>query len=80
MSWILCSERLPETDRMWTKYLVTTICDTWENPKTMAMDWENTTVYGEKTSRWKWNGKLLPKGWNVIAWMPLPEPYQGGKE
>ena len=75
MRWVPCTERLPETKDIWTDFIVTVDCDSWDPPKVMSMEWENATCYGKKVSRWKWNDRLLPKAWRVIAWMPLPDPY-----
>jgi hypothetical protein len=67
--WIPVTERLPETDKWRTTYLVTT-----DNGIVTAMEWENTTVRGKSTSRWVWHDRLSP--WKVIAWKPLPELYK----
>ena len=69
--WIPVTERLPETDRdKWhTEFIVTT-----EDGKVLSMDWENTIVRNKPVSRWIWRGRLAP--WRVIAWRPLPAPYQ----
>ena len=41
---------------------------------TIPMQYEYTTVRGKEVSRWLAYGRVSP--WNVIAWMPLPEPYK----
>jgi hypothetical protein len=71
--WIPVTERLPETDKWRTTYLVTT-----DNGIVTAMEWENTTVRGKSTSRWVWHDRLSP--WKVLAWRELPEPYKGVTE
>lgn len=74
--WILCSERLPETEEWRTEYLVTADCGYDKPiPKTLCMDWENTTVRGKPVSRWIWRDCLSP--YKVIAWAEKPEPWEG---
>ncbi len=87
--WIPCSERLPEEhDSMFAEFKGT---DKWDNAMFEKIsDDVNVTVEfedGKKKSRtlhtvdgkWKPDSILKCK---VIAWQPLPEPYQskGGKE
>lgn len=67
--WIPVSERLPKTDNWRTTFNVTT-----KQGKVMSMEWENATVRGKSVSRWVWIDRISP--WEVIAWMPLPEPYK----
>ena len=74
-TWIPCSERLPEEPK--------------ENPVFDGKYLEVylvTTKYGSNEQdkvypfRAFWNGINFTDGWNildVIAWMPLPEPYKG---
>ena len=76
MGWIPVSKKLPETDEFRTEFIVTIRCDTWEENKTMVAEWENTTVRGKDVSRWIWCNRLIPYGWEVIAWMSLPEAYR----
>ena len=80
--WIPVTERLPESSSVWrTEYLATVFCAQWkEKTETMCVQWENTTVRGKATSRWILNDRLLPKEWKVIAWMPLPKPYEEEKK
>ncbi|MEE3344509.1 MAG: DUF551 domain-containing protein [Bacilli bacterium] len=60
--WIPCSERLPEEDG---EYLVTT---KWKGSYSGDVYIEtNIDVYWEKLKEWDNN--------DIIAWMPLPEPY-----
>lgn len=65
--WIPCSERLPEKQDC---YLVTT---KWKGSYSGDVYIEtNMAVYREK-----------PKEWDcvdVVAWMPLPEPYKAESE
>lgn len=63
--WIPVSERLPEKHDC---YLVTT---KWKGSYSGDIYTEtNMAVYREKLEEWDSVG--------VIAWMPLPEPYEGG--
>ena len=74
--WIPCSERLPKTDNWRTEYIVTYDRGYKEDAelKTTCMSWENTIVRGKPVSRWIWHDRLSP--WKVVAWMPLPKPYE----
>lgn len=61
--WIPCSERLPEED---TYVLATTA-------------WGEITM-AEKLSDIAWfiyEGNANAKSDDIVAWMPLPEPYKG---
>lgn len=78
--WILCSERLPE-EHEWvgTKMFGTTIsdevCITFdENGERFVriMSLQN----GKLSNSDKRTMDVFHKGWKMIAWMPLPEPYQ----
>lgn len=71
--WMPCSKELPKTDKWRTEFNVTT-----ETGVVRSMDWENTIVRGEPVSRWIWQGRISP--WEVVAWMPLPEPYKGADD
>ena len=76
--WIPVTEQLPEKSSPWrTGYLATVTSDTWSEPSVMYVEWETTTVRGKEVSRWIWNNKLFPKCWDLVAWMPLPEPWKG---
>lgn len=69
--WIACSERLPEEP---FGCLVTVMdCE----PSTQT-DFENILPYFVGYDGHRWNdadGEEIP--FEVIAWMPLPEPYKG---
>lgn len=71
--WIPVSEMLPETDKWRTTFDVTI-----KTGKVTSMEWENTTVRGKPVSRWVWQDRIPP--WEVIAWMPLPQPYKAESE
>ena len=69
--WIPCSERMPE----YPFGCLVTVWDT--NPITMD-EFENILPYFVGWDGEQWNdgeGDQCP--FEVIAWMPLPEPYQG---
>lgn len=65
--WIPTSERLPEEEGL---YIVTfesrAVCDALFRNEYGIKHWEDE--YGDKFSN------------RVIAWMPLPEPYNGGEK
>ena len=82
--WIPFSERKP-AEREWigTKTFGTTISDeiliTFDvNGKRFVrpMNLQN----GELSGTDKSSMDAFFKGWKMIAWMPLPEPYKGGGE
>ena len=63
--WIPCSERLPEESG---KYLG-------------QVSWGNITdiTFSKKYQKWNAHDSAPPKhAMEVIAWMPLPEPYKEG--
>ena len=78
--WILCSERLPE-EHEWvgTKKFGTTISD--KVHITFDVNGERfvktlSLQNGELSNYEKQTMDTLYKGWKMIAWMPLPEPYR----
>ena len=81
--WTLCSKRMPE-EREWigTKIFGTTISDeiyvTFEAPDgqrfTDHISFQNGKLSASDAERMR----VWYKGAKPIAWMPLPEPYQGG--
>lgn len=68
-NWILCSERMP--DKM-GDYLVT-LCDDGRTWVEVAL-WNET--FGGRWQVVLYNDVDYSDISNVIAWMPLPEPYQ----
>ena len=78
--WIPCSERLPEED-YWTganfQYSASALMTVYN-----AEDEETIIDYGH-TVDGKWYSEttncLVPSWWEVLAWMPLPEPYREEK-
>lgn len=86
MKWVPCSESLPEEhDSIFAKFKNTS---DWKNGMfektsnhviaTIKYEDGSTIVEEAHTSDgvWKYNNKAILNG-NVIAWMPLPEPYRG---
>lgn len=63
--WIPCSERLPKEDG---SYLVS---GKWESGKESVGDCEFSVEDGYFQTAWNFD---------VLAWMPLPEPYKGVTE
>ena len=61
--WIPCEERLPEKSGMY----LCTCNDGYDNRTTFVK-------YQKRFSRWDLTGTR--SYWKVLAWMPLPEPYQ----
>lgn len=72
--WIPCGERMPEEPFG----CLVTVWDT--DPVTMD-EFENILPYFVGWDGEQWNdGDGLQCPFEVIAWMPLPEPYEGYKE
>jgi hypothetical protein len=78
--WIPCSERLPE-EHEWigTKEFGTTISD--EVHITFDVNGERfvrtlSLQNGELSNYEKRTMDVLFKGWKMVAWMPLPEPWK----
>ena len=61
--WIPCEERLPEESGMY----LCTCNDGYDNRTTFVK-------YQKRFSRWDLTGTR--SYWKVIAWMPLPKPYE----
>ena len=69
--WIPCEERLPEKEEK--AYLVYLdnghVCECrW---------WCLDPVFLKPTDNWRWHLMDKPQYTKVLAWMPLPEPYDG---
>ena len=79
--WISCSEKMPEEDNctgsgvQYSDDVLITVINT--------MDEETVIDYGHTTDG-EWYSEttdcFIPHGWKPIAWMPLPEPYEGKEE
>ena len=91
--WIPCSERLPESDEVWQKYIVVycyNYLDIWDDMN--AMTSVSVADYNSEQKVWKLgsdevvNALILPENIQLHAgyithWMPLPEPpEEGGAE
>ena len=82
--WIPCSERMPE-EREWigTKRFGTTISDevyvTFENPKGERFCKHISFQNGKLSNFDQRKIDAFFKNAVPIAWMPLPEPYNGGE-
>ena len=79
--WIPCSERLPEekdagilkklgTEKR-SEYVLATVEVKGERMTITACTYDG---------KWDWNMKYAFPDYKVVAWMPLPEPYQGGEK
>lgn len=82
--WIPCSERLPE-EHEWvgTKQFGTTISD--EVHITFDVNGERlvktlSLQNGELSNYEKRSMDAFYKGWKMLAWMPLPEPWKGADD
>ena len=73
--WIPCSERLPEKD---THFYLTTIAN-------HGLNFTTTLPDDVDVVRWDYDRRKGHNSWHwctertVIAWMPLPEPYEEDK-
>ena len=76
MEWIDINKQLPPDNNCFggETYLVTIVCNTWKEPKTMIMKWECAKVRNKEIKRWKWNNSLKHETWIVTHWMELPPP------
>ena len=78
--WIPCSERLPEEHIGF--YLVTVRKRRITALNVVGCD---NTVHDIDIARWDYDSRAPQRGYHwckadkVIAWMPLPEPYQKGE-
>ena len=72
-TWIPCSERLPKDAEeyhvtQYNKNAVTEYCDGYRTARIFFDD-----------NGW-WDDIDVLAGWEIIAWMPLPEPYREEKD
>lgn len=81
--WIPCSERLPEEDN-WTgkgvqfsNLVLVTLDNAEDEEKVVDLGY---TVDGKWFIQCDARVKFIPDGWELVAWMPLPEPYGGENE
>lgn len=72
--WTLCKDELPKVDGIFGEYrtvIVTTVRETF------PAIYEKTRVRGKVVYRWRYVWDRIYDGPEIIAWMPLPEPYRG---
>ncbi|MDF2879960.1 MAG: hypothetical protein K0R54_517 [Clostridiaceae bacterium] len=76
MNWIDIKDQQPpdSKDCIKKEYLVTVICNSWEEPETMVMEWECTIVKNKVVKRWKWKNRLVVSAWTITHWMEFPKP------
>jgi hypothetical protein len=85
VSWVPCSERMPE-EHEWigTKIFGTTISDevyvTFENPKGERFTEHLSFQNGKLSSSDQRKIDAFYKGSVPIAWMPLPKPYEAERK
>ena len=79
--WIPCSEKLPEANG---RYLVTRGLNACGSLWNRVYITNYSDLMGLKPERIWWVGNVGKSDFeridDVIAWMPLPEPYMGGKD
>jgi len=76
MKWIDINEQQPVDTSSYkdgTIYIVRVVCDSWDNPKTMIMEYWETPKRGSD-NHWKWNNSFKMNAWVITHWMPLPTP------
>ena len=72
--WIPCSERLPEEVR--ASYWICT-----DDGYQCQCRWTNVNPFwSDLTTDWHWNPYEAPRYSEVVAWMPLPEPWKGAED
>ena len=70
--WIPVNERLPEDERM--TYWVCT-----NTGYQCECRWTDVNPFwNDLTTDWHWNKLDIPQHSEVLAWMPLPVPYEAG--
>lgn len=71
MRWIPCKERMPEEreERYW-------VCT--DDGYECQCRWTNINhIWNDLTTEWHWHIIDVPKYSEVVAWMPLPDVYDG---
>lgn len=76
MVWIPCSERLPKAENMYQPPEQRYLCqlEAYGEKKFCVL----SRLKGAISPFWDWYGVAVHDS-EVIAWMPLPEPYKGGR-
>lgn len=84
MQWIPCSERLPEEDK---EVLISYRYKEGEGDTSHT--YIDITTYGQmyfggnkvgNYKHWRTPFEYFESNYEVVAWMPLPEPYKGGEQ
>lgn len=76
--WIPCSERLPDEKDAGILKKLGIEKRSEDVLATVEVKGERMTVTAcTYDGKWDWNMKYAFPDYKVIAWMPLPEPYQG---
>ena len=77
--WIPCSERLPEEKDAGILKKVGIKKRSEYDLATVEVKGERTTVTAcTHDGKWDFNMKYAFPGFKIVAWRPMPEPYQGG--
>ena len=71
--WIPVTERLPKAERK--SYWVCT-----DTGYQCACRWTNNLFGMGESDEWSWSIFDIPQYQKVVAWMPLPDPYEPPKE
>ena len=68
--WTKISEQLPPEpmNSLGRTYIVTV-----DDNQVVIARYVKTNARGKDVIRWEYNGRI--SSWNILAWMPLPEPY-----
>ena len=75
MEWIPCSERLPEYENESAPPFNPTLVTVRNEKGGLHVTSSNYSVFTKR-----WICEVEPEGIKVIAWMPLPKPYEDGEE
>lgn len=78
--WTLVEDEMPNVDKCsyWSREAVILIVCT--ERETFSAIFERVYVKGQTVRRWwnMWENRIYD-GPDIVAWMPLPEPYRGEK-
>lgn len=74
MNWISCKERLPEVDENGNSDYMLCTLKVKSDTKGDFVLLPSVDFYSDKDKNWYMNGE------EVIAWMPIPDPYKEGAE
>lgn len=76
--WTPCSEKLPKEEDMYKPPKHRYLCQLRRQDITPVLA-RLRNVGSPMAAFWDWYGKKVPDK-EVIAWMPLPEPYREGEQ